>query len=176
MLLPESCPLNTKSYLRAMSSPSSTMPALYELIWWAFTLVLAGLMLLPIYTHLPDFPYLVANAVYIIVAITLTRYLFFLKISWLRDHLMIQGAFSILLIPLIFGMIQFLNAFIRFFDENGRDALVGNLPKETAVILNGYLHAEYRFFAVWAIIAALMMPLRLLYNVWMRYRAGVRKL
>ncbi|WP_026231682.1 hypothetical protein [Neolewinella persica] len=159
-----------------MSSPSSKMPALYELLWWAFTLVLTGLMLLPIYTQLPDFPYLAANAVYIVVAITLTRYLFFLNISWLRDHLLVQGALSILLLPLIFGMVQYFNSFIRFFDDNGPDFLVQNLPKDTAGIINGYLQAEYRFFAVWAIIAALMMPLRLLYNVWMRYRAGVRTL
>jgi len=152
------------------------MPALYELLWWAFPLVLAGLMLLPIYTQTPGFPYFLANAIYIIVAITLTRYLFFLKISWLRDHLLLQGALSILLIPLIFVMVQYFNSFIRFFDDNGPDILVKNLPADTAGIINGYLQAEYRFFGVWAIMAAFMMPLRLLYNVWVRYAAGVRKL
>jgi hypothetical protein len=159
-----------------MSSPTSKMPVLYEFIWWAFTLVLAGLMLLPIYTQIPGFPFLLANTVYIIVAITLTRYIFFLKLTWLRDHLLIQGGLSILLIPLIFWMVQYFNSFIRYFDDNGPDVLVKSFPKDTADILNGYLQAEYRFFAVWAIMAGLMMPLRLLFNVWKRYRAGVRTL
>lgn len=159
-----------------MSSSSSSTPVYYELVWWAFTLVLAGLMLLPIYTQTPDFPFFVANAVYIIVAITLTRYFFFLKISWLRDHLLVQGILSLLLIPLIFWMVQYFNSFIRFFDDNGPDVLVKSLSKDMAGIIKGYVQAEYRFFGVWAIITALLTPFRMLYNVWIRYRAGVRKL
>lgn len=159
-----------------MSSTSSTTPVLYELFWWAFTLVLAGLMLLPIYTQTPDFPFFVANAVYIIVAITLTRYFFFLKISWLRDRLLVQGVLSLLLIPLIFWMVQYFNSFIRFFDAYGPDVLVKDLSKDTASIMKGYIQAEYRFFGVWAIVTALLTPARMLYNVWSRYKAGVRTL
>jgi hypothetical protein len=152
------------------------MTKLYEPLWWAFTLVLACLILLPVYTQLPAFPYFTANFVYVVVAITLTRYLFFLKISWLRDHLLVQGGLSLLLIPLIFWMGQYFNYFITFFDEQGPDVLTRGLDGELAGIMNSYLHAEYRFFAIWAIIAALLTPPRLLYNVWVRYRAGVRTL
>jgi len=157
-------------------SPSSTIPVLYELLWWAFTLILAGLMLLPIYTQTPDFPFFAANAVYIIVAITLTRYFFFLKISWLRDRLLVQGILSLLLIPLIFWMVQYFNAFIHFFDAYGPDVLVDGLAKKTANIMKGYIEIEYRFFGVWAIVSALLIPPRMIYNVWGRYRAGVRTL
>jgi len=73
-------------------------------------------------------------------------------------------------------MVQYFNAFIRFFDEEGPDVLTKGMDGELASVMNSYLHAEYRFFAVWAIVAALIMPLRLLYNVWIRYRAGVRSL
>lgn len=152
------------------------MTKLYEPLWWAFTLVLACLVLLPVYTQLPAFPYFTPNFVYVVVAITLTRYLFFLKISWLRDHLLVQGGLSLLLIPLIFWMGQYFNYFITFFDEQGPDILTKGLEGEMAGIMNSYLHAEYRFFAIWAIIAALLTPPRLLYNVWARYGAGVRTL
>lgn len=152
------------------------MTKLYEPLWWAFTLVLACLILLPVYTQLPAFPYFTPNFVYVVVAITLTRYLFFLKISWLRDHLLVQGGLSLLLIPLIFWMGQYFNYFITFFDEQGPDILTRGLEGEMAGIMNSYLHAEYRFFAIWAIIAALLTPPRLLYNVWARYGAGVRTL
>jgi hypothetical protein len=155
---------------------SKATPVLYEFIWWAFTLVLAGLVLLPIYTQLPGFEHLVPNFLYILVAITLTRYLFFLDISWLRDHLLVQGAFSILLLPAIFAMVQYLNSFILFFDEQGPDVLIQHLDKRTGDIMNSFLKAEYRFFSIWAIVAATVMPFRLLYNVWKRYGAGVRKL
>lgn len=155
---------------------SKATPVLYEFIWWAFTLIFAGLVLLPIYTQLPDFEHLLPNFFYIVAAITLTRYLFFLDITWLRDHLLVQGAISILLLPLIFAMIQYLNSFILFFDEQGPDVLIQHLDKNTGDMMNSYLKAEYRFFSIWAITAAIVMPLRLLYNVWKRYGAGVRKL
>ncbi|MEM1359702.1 MAG: hypothetical protein AAGF89_15975 [Bacteroidota bacterium] len=147
----------------------------YELLWWTFTLVLAALILAPIYTQLPEFPFYFPNFVYVVVAITLTRYLFFLKISWLRDRLAVQGGFSILLIPLIFWMVQHFNAFITYFDEEGPDVLIKSLPADIGEVMNAYLHAEYRFFGTWAIIAAIITPFRLLYNVWMRYRSGIRK-
>lgn len=155
---------------------SQSKKTIYEITWWSFTLVLAGIVLLPAYTQLPDFQHMFPNFIYIVVAITLTRYLFFLDISWLRDHLLLQGAIGILLIPLIFWMIQSFNSFITFFDEQGPDILIGHLEKEFGNIINSYLKAEYRFFGVWAIVAAMIMPFRMLYNVWKRYGAGVRKL
>ncbi|MEO0735016.1 MAG: hypothetical protein AAFZ52_19415 [Bacteroidota bacterium] len=146
----------------------------FEVLWWAFTIVLAALVLTPIYTQLPVYPFYLPNFVYVVVAITLTRYLFFLDISWLRNRLVVQGGLSLLLIPVIFWMVQNFNTFITYFDENGPDVLTKMLAPETAHIMDSYLHAEYRFFGVWAVIAALVTPFRLLYNVWMRYRAGVR--
>lgn len=152
-------------------------PALvYELLWFGFTLVVAAVVLLPVYTQLPDFPYFGANFLYVIVAITLSRYLFLLDISWLRDRLATQGAISLLLIPLIFGMVQYLNLFITYFDEQGPDILTQGMDREAAKTIMGYLHTEYRFFGVWAVMAAVITPFRLLYNVWVRYRAGVRTL
>jgi len=56
-----------------MSQANRTTSALYELIWWAFTLILACLVLVPVYTQLPGFPYMLANFVNVVVAITLTR-------------------------------------------------------------------------------------------------------
>lgn len=159
-----------------MSDSTRNTRISYEITWWLFTFVLAALIILPVYTKIPQFEFFVPNFVYILVAITLTRYMFFLKISWLRDHLLVQGALSIALIPLIFWMVQAFNGFIIEFDEQGPDFLVKNLPKDIAEIMNTYLHAEYRFFGIWAIMVALMTPFRMLYNVWTRYRAGVRKL
>ena len=144
--------------------------AVFELLWWAFTVVLAMLILLPLYTKTPNFPFFLPNFVYVVVAITLTRYLFFLDISWLRDRLALQAAISLAVIPLIFWMGQYFNYFIIHFDENGPDILVKHLPRDMAKIIDTYVHAEYRLFGVWAIVAAVVTPFRLLYNAWVRYR------
>ncbi|OAV44217.1 hypothetical protein [Lewinella sp. 4G2] len=146
----------------------------FEALWWGFTIVLAALILLPLYTKVPEFPFFLPNFVYVVVAITLTRYLFLLDISWLRDKLYLQAAITLALIPLIFWMGQWFNYFIIHFDENGPDVLVKHLPWETRTIIDNYMHAEYRLFGVWAIMTAAVMPFRLLYNAWIRYKAGVR--
>lgn len=159
-----------------MSANAKLSQGTYELLWWAFTLVLAGLVLTPVYSSIPHFSFFLPNAIYIFVAVTLTRYLFFLRISWLRDHLLWQAGISILLIPLIFWMGQYFNYFITYLDEQNPDVFVKHLDPDTAKVMNAYLNAEYRFFGIWAIIAAALLPFRLLYNVWMRYRAGVRTL
>lgn len=158
-----------------MAAARKLSPFLYELLWLSFAVVLAALVLLPIYTTLPAFPYFTPNFVYVIVAVTLTRYLFLLDVSWLRDRLAVQGGFSLLLILLIFWMVQYMNYFIVYFDEQGPDVLTKTMEREDAKLILGYLHQEYRFFGTWAIIAAVILPFRLLYNVWVRYRAGVRK-
>ena len=146
----------------------------FELAWWAFALVLAALVVLPIYSTVPRFPFFGPNVLYVVVAVTITRYLFLLHVSWLRDRLILQAAVAFLLIPLIFYMVQEFNAFIIYFDERGPDVLVRGLEPELARTIDRYMHAEYRFFGVWAIVASAVMPFRLVYNAWMRYRAGVR--
>ena len=158
----------------AMTPTPRRTQLIAELAWVAFTLALAALVVLPIYSTVPNFPFYLPNVVYVLVAVTLTRYLFLLRISWLRDRLYLQGAVMFLLVPLVFWMVQSFNAFIIFFDERGPDVLVRALSRDSARIMNRYMHAEYRFFGVWAVVAAVITPLRLLYNVWVRYRAGVR--
>ncbi len=132
------------------------------------------MVLLPIYSTVPDFPFYVANFIYVVVAVTATRYLFLLHVTWLRDQLIAQAAVAFLLIPLIFYMVQEFNAFIIYFDERGPDVLIRGLDAELGDTMDKYMHAEYRFFGVWAVVASAVMPFRLVYNAWVRYRAGVR--
>ncbi len=157
-----------------LESSRAKITAIFELSWWAFALVLASMVVLPIYSTVPDFPFFLPNFLYVVVAITVTRYLFLLHVSWLRDRLVAQAAVAFLLIPLIFYMVQAFNAFIIYFDERGPDVLVRGLESEMGRTIDTYMHAEYRFFGVWAIVAAGVMPFRLIYNAWLRYRAGAR--
>ena len=158
-----------------MADSKATIAAVFELSWWAFAFVLAGLVILPLYSTVPDFPFYVPNFVYVVVAITLTRYLFLLHVSWLRDQLIVQAAVAVLLVPLAFYMVQSFNAFVIYFDERGPDVLIRSLDPELGRTMNRYMHAEYRFFGVWAIVAAAVTPFRLIYNAWVRYRASGRR-
>ncbi|CAH0998760.1 hypothetical protein LEM8419_00108 [Neolewinella maritima] len=152
-----------------------TTTAAFELTWWAFTLVLAGLVLLPIHSAVPNFPFFLPNFIYVVTAVTVTRYLFLLQVSWLRDRFIVGALLALALIPLIFYMVQAFNGFVVYFDERGPDVLVQGLDNEVGTTIDRYMHAEYRFFGVWAVVASAMMPFRIIYNAWARYQVAGRR-
>lgn len=146
-----------------------------EIIWWLFTLVLATLVLLPIKSQGINFPFYAYNMVYVIATVTLTRYLFFLNLSWLKDRFVAQAGLIFMLIPLLFMMGQGLNEFITYQDNNGPDVLIKGLTSESANAMNAYIKSEYFFFGTWAMVAGLILPFRILVNVWRRYLVSKRQ-
>lgn len=158
-----------------MPTGKRTGLVVFELGWWAFAILLACLVVLPIYTTVPRFPFFLPNIIYVVVAVTLTRLIFLLHVSWLREKLLVQAAIAFAVIPLIFYMVQELNAFITYFDERGPDVLIKGLEAEVGRTIDRYMHAEYRFFAVWAVIAGVITPFRLVYNAWVRLRNRPKK-
>lgn len=146
-----------------------------EICWWAFTAVLTILVLLPIRNQIPQFPFFVYNGVAVVVAITMTRYLFSLHINWMRRLFMVQGFLIFLMIPTLFYIGQGLNAYITYLDNNGPDVLINHLSLESGQQMKSYLNSEYYFFGVWAIIAGVIFPFRVIYHIWKNYKSTVRR-
>lgn len=141
-----------------------------EFVWWIFAFILAVLVILPIYfNHIPFTPFYLPNIVYVVVAITLTRIIFFLPISWLRDRFYLQGVLAFLMIPLVFWMVWKMNTYTTYLDNRGPDVLVLHLSEQSANAMNAYMSSEYFFFGIWAVVAAVILPFRVIYNVWSRY-------
>ena len=141
----------------------------YELLWWAFTLVLAALIISPVYLYLPDFPYLLPNLIFVVAAVTFTRYLFLLRLSWLNQRHVWMALVVFMAIPIIFYMGQYLNYFRTHLDNYGPDVWIENIDPATGKPLMNYLQTEYNFFGIWAIIAGVILPFRFIYQVWSDY-------
>ncbi|MEL6142407.1 MAG: hypothetical protein AAFQ37_07150 [Bacteroidota bacterium] len=146
-----------------------------EITWGLFAIILTILVLLPVYFNRIPFPFYVQNAVYVVAAITITRYLFFLPISWIRERYLIQGGFAFLMIPLVFWMVWGLNQFITYLDNEGPDVLVRHLSGDFAGGMNAYLRTEYFFFGIWASVAGGILPFRIIYYVWSTFIKRGRK-
>lgn len=153
-----------------MSKKTAVQQFSLEMIWWAFTLVLTALVLLPIYSYRVDFPFYVYNTAFLIVAITITRYIFSLHMNWIRDRFLLQGVLSFLMIPTAFLLGQGLNEYITYLDNNGPDALIRQLSAADGLRMSAYLNSEYFFFGIWSVIAAIVLPFRVIYRVWTRYK------
>ena len=146
--------------------------ALLEILFWAFTALVAGIVLLPIINEVEGYPFFFINVVYIVTAITVTRYLFLLPHTFLAHRQVLKIALVFLCIPFVFYLIQELNHFQVFIDEEGLDALVGNLPYRRRNNMVDYIRSQMILFATGSIISSVAFPFRLIVSVWRTRNRG----
>lgn len=152
----------------------SKQKLLLESLWWMATTALILLIAAPIWNAVPDYPFWTPNLLFIFLFVTATRYTFFLHLTWLSHLLWIKVILFFLAIPLVFYLVQEINGFQVFMDEQGMDAVVGSLPLEKQTSMMTYIRSELLFFGVGAVVACSALPLRLLISVWRIYnRTGV---
>jgi hypothetical protein len=143
-----------------------------ELIWWAVTAILLVALIYPIYSSNPNFPFLTSNVLSIITFITLTRYIFLLKHTFLRYLQWAKVILLIACIPVFIYLIQELHAFERFADEIGVQSLYLNLSEHKQSTIVEYTKSEYLFFGVGSLIAVAIFPFRMLISFWRTYNLG----
>jgi hypothetical protein len=138
----------------------------FELLWWVFTLLLASAVVMPIYLWAPDFLFFRDNMLFVVVFITLTRYIFLLQHSFWANQQILKVAMIFASMPLVFMLIQQLNTFQTFLDENGPEAVIGTMSLKDTTNMIGYVRSEMLLFSVGSIIAAVVFPMRLMVSVW----------
>lgn len=144
-----------------------------EVFWWLFTASIAFLVVLPILLNVKGFPFLWSNIAFIVAFITLTRYIFLLKYTWLARREVFKVIFFFLCIPILFFTIQEVNLFQTYLDENGVEALVGQqFPYTKRAALGKYVHSEMLLFGIGTILAGVIFPFRLLISVWRGRNTG----
>jgi len=143
-----------------------------EILWWVFTAVVAVAVLFPIIKNVDDYPFYFSNIIFIVVFITFARYFFLLKHTFLAQRKVLKVIIFFLCIPLVFYLIQEVNALRGYLDENGIDALVKNLPYENHLSFAKYIKNQYNFFGSAAIIVTVLLPLRLVLSIWRNRNRG----
>lgn len=143
-----------------------------EFIWWIFTFILLAGVLYPILSAIDDYPFLVMNVIFVIVFVTLTRYVFLLKHTFLAYRQILKSIIIVLSIPLIFYLINEMNFFQTYIDENGMDSFLGNLPYKRIGSLGKYIRAEMLFFGTGSLIIAVITPIRMLISIWRTMNRG----
>lgn len=140
-----------------------------ELLWWMITAVIAVLIFWPIVSKLPDYPFFWPNLAFVLVFITLTRYIFLLRYTFIAKWRNLKVAVIFLCILGIFLLVQEINLFQTFLDEHGIEAIVGNLPKAEQHNMITYIRSEMLLFGVGSVISCIVFPLRLVVSIWRRW-------
>lgn len=137
-----------------------------ELIWWVFTAIVVVGVMIPIFQKTDHYPFTTHNIIFIVVFITLSRYIFLLKHTWLAQKQKLKLGIILVSLPLIFMLINALNSFQSFADDIGLDTIFNSIsPTQQATIIN-FVKSEMTFFGVGAIIAMIVFPFRMLLSIW----------
>lgn len=150
-----------------MASPPPSSNALrLERLWWTLTLLAIVLVLAPLLIKIPDYPFWGINLVFIATFITATRYIFLLPSTFLARRFWLKITVIFLSIPFVFFLVQALNEFQTFIDEQGVSAIVGTLPFSEQQSMFKYIRNEMLLFGTAAIISAALLPFRLIMAIW----------
>ena len=140
-----------------------------ELVWLLITLLVAGMILTPILYKLPDYQFLWPNVAFIVVLITFSRYIFQLRYTFLANWRFIKVGLIFACIWIAFLLVQEINLFQTFLDENGIEAVVGSLAREEQAGMMNYIKSEMLLFGVGAVISCVVLPVRLVVSIWRRW-------
>jgi len=137
-----------------------------ELIWWVITFIVVYAVLYPIHQKVFGYPFLSSNIVFVIVFLTITRYIFQLKHTFIGKIQWAKMILMVLCIPLVAYLISQVNFFQAYLDENGYESFLGHLPGEEQLNLGKYIRTEMIFFGVGALIASVLFFFRLIMSIW----------
>ncbi len=124
------------------------------------------LFMLPVFKNVPDFPFMLYNISTILTFLILVRYLFLLRFVPFARFTPIKIVLIFLMIPLLIFLIDGLSEFQNQLDEEGTYSMVSHLPIDIQIPLSKYIRSEMIFFAVAAIVSAILIPIRMIISIW----------
>ncbi len=137
-----------------------------ELIWWAFTFILAAIIIFPIWINAPLFPFFYQNIILVAAFVTFTRYIFLLPTTLVARQKWIKGFVIAVSAILFFVLTTALSDFHNFLDEEGLQTLVEHLNVNAQTRIINYMKGEMIFFGVGSIIAGIILPFRMILSLW----------
>lgn len=162
---------NNPRKVRLMTRQQRYMLGL-EVIWWLLTAVVVWAVLWPIHQAMHVWPFERWNIIFIVMLITLTRYIFLLPHTFIARMQEVKVILILLMFPLTFVLIEAVNGFMVYIEENTWDGLTGHLPLSNKHAIEDYIWGEMLFFGVGSFIAAPVFAVRLLISVWRTRNRG----
>ncbi len=144
-----------------------------ESLWWIITAIIVVLIILPIVLYTPDYRFILSNILFVIAAVTWTRYIFLWSTHPLARNRPFRYVLLVICIPTIIYSIGALNDFQIFVDDYGLTPFVEHLHLDRQRSMTKYIKNEYVFFGVACVISSLALPIRLLISKW-RQRNSTR--
>lgn len=155
-----------------MENKSTNLQIRLELIWWAITAVTAIAVLFPIYKTKTDYPFYISNILFVVATITLTRYIFLLKHTFLAKRQWLKVIVAVACIPLFLYLMKELNFFQKIAGDIGLEEMFDHLSLSGQSTMSKYVRTEMLFFGTASVITAALMPFRMIISFWRTHNRG----
>ena len=96
---------------------SNTLKITLELVWWVITAIVVWIVLQPIHKAMYVWPFEWTNVMFVVVLITLTRYIFLLKHTLISKRQVLKIVLMHLMFPFTFWLVERINEFLRFIEK-----------------------------------------------------------
>ncbi len=96
----------------------------------------------------------------------LVRYIFFLRYTFIAYSQYVKIALIFVSVPLIFNLINNLNYFITYIDDQTYDSFLGHLDRKRYDELGTYIKTQMLLFGVGSTISAIFFPIRMIISIW----------
>jgi hypothetical protein len=137
-----------------------------ELLWWVITFVVVWAVLSPIYSAMYLWPFRNWNIVFIVTLVTLVRHIFLLEHTLIAKQQVLKIVLLLLMFPVTFMMINGVNDFMTYIEDQSWDGLTGHLPVEKKLATESYIWNEMLFFGVGSIVSAPVFAARMMMSIW----------
>jgi len=145
----------------------------FEVLWWIITVVLIGLVLLPIYNMIGDnYPFYLENILIIIISVTFSRFIFFLQHHWVANSKWFKIFFIFIPIPIFFFLIDVFYDFQTFSDQKSIYSIMNNLTASDQTNLGKYIRTEMLLFWAMAFLCTAYLPIRMIKSLYRKINKG----
>lgn len=142
-----------------------------EVIWWIVTAIVVAGVLYPIWQSTVEYPFWTTNIIFIVVAITISRYIFLTKFTFLAKWKYFKIAIVCVTLPFIFLLIEKLVGFQSYLDEEGLDSVLKNLAIADRESMFSYIRSQMLFFGTASVVAAIIMPIKMIISIWRNFNS-----
>lgn len=143
-----------------------------ELLWWLFTMLVVVIVYLPLYINEIDFPFKYYNWAFIVLSISITRFIFQLKHSFIAYNLVLKMLLMFLSVVVFMQAYRGIGLMNIFNNERGYFHLFEHLPLEKRYDIAAYVNWQYFMFAIATAVASVLFPIRLLISIFRVYNRG----
>jgi len=143
-----------------------------EMIFILISIVLAGLIILPIINAGIQFDLVIYNFIYVVVSTTFIRWLVRWDLHPLTDSKWAKIVIICLTPMLFFPLLEGIHSFVEFRDQVGITSIMSHLSYKSQQFYAKYLSNEYLFFAVGSLITSFLLIFKMLRSIWRQYKYG----